>query len=344
MESNISSDKSDNDNDNDNDNNDEDYYDYHEIIFNTTTTTTSSNNHYVHELFKYLNTDEDQLYNKTIKLVLFNIANVSPNNKFIQFMLEKKNDVLSFPTVKICENIKPQISQLLNVDASLLKYKGYITFQGNIHLFIQIDQIFTPLFMQRDQQYWFCIIDEIVNYKKVCNFQIDCGCSDFLLSNPDFYTLKNPYTLRKYELPIIAYSGNVFNLSELDANFGVSRKNEYSICGPHFYFTTYEKAVEMGGWTKKNGSLEHIKGGINRFAIFCGDHHIIYKPQSKYTIPDDSDSIYVGEMQLNPEIYNESPMWVIKSSDNFKSLSYHLLDKTTLGEKWNRDYTQYFIS
>ena len=319
--------------------------DYHENIFINTNITnniiTNTNNNYVHELFKHLHTDEtDSIFNKTITLVFFNISDLSKNNKFIQYMLEKKDDVLSFPKIKITQNIKPEIAQLLNIhDVSILKYKGYTTFQGNIYLFVQTDKIFTPLFMKREQRYWFCILDEIVNYKKVCNFQIDSACRNFLLSNSDFYTLKNPDTYREYELPIIVYSGNIFNQVELDGHFGVSKKNEYSFFGPHFYFTTYEKAVEMGGWTKKN-----LNGGINRFAIFCGNHHIIYKPQLKYNVSETFDSIYVGEMQLNSHIYNDSPMWIVKSSANFKSLSYHLLDKTTLGEYWNRDYTQYFIS
>ena len=284
----------------------------------------ADDNNYVHELFKHLHTDDNDIIFKTqITLVLFNISNLSKNNKFIQFMLEKNGDVLSFPKIKINQNTKPEIAQLLNIDVSLLKYKGYTTFQGNIHVFIQTDEIFTPLFMQRNQRYWFCIVDEIVNYKKVCNFQIDGACSDFLLSNPDFYTLKNSNTRRVYELPIIVYSGNTFNQVELDGHFGVSKKNEYSFFGPHYYFTTYEKAVEIGG--KK---LE--KGGINRFALFCGKHHIIYKPQLKYNISEIFDSIYVGEMQLNSHIYNDSPIWIAKSSANFKSLSYHLLDKTIL--------------
>ena len=308
MESNTSSDD------------DEDDY-YPPLMNNISSNIIADNDNYVHELFKHLHTDNnDAIFNNTITLIFFNI---SKTNKFIQFMLEKKNDVLSFPKIKINQNIKPEIAQLLTVDVSLLKYKGYTTFQGDIHLFIQTDKIFTPLFMQRDQRYWFCIVDEIVHYKKVCNFQIDSGCSDFLLSNPDFYTLKNPDTFREYELPIIVYSGNIFNQVELDGHFGASKKNEYSFFGPHYYFTTYEKAVEMGG--KK---LE--KCGINRFAFFCGKHHIIYKPQLKYNVSETFDSIYVGEMQLNSHIYNDSPIWIVKSSANFKSLSYHLLDKTIL--------------
>ena len=329
MESNTSSD-------------DEDDY-YPPLMNNISSNIIADNNNYVHELFKHLHTDNnDAIFNNTITLIFFNISNLSKTNKFIQFMLEKKNDVLSFPKIKINQNIKPEIAQLLNVDVSLLKYKGYTIFQGDIHLFIETDKIFTPLFMKRDQRYWFCIVDEIVNYKKVCNFQIDSACRDFILSNPDFYTLKNPDTHYVYEIPIVVYSGNRFNQVELDGHFGVSKKNEYSFFGPHFYFTTYEKAVEMGGWCKKNG--ENVNGGINRFAVFCGKHHIIYKPQLKYNISERFDSIYVGEMQLNSHIYNDSPMWIVKSSANFKSLSYHLLDKTTLGEYWNRDYTQYFIS
>jgi hypothetical protein len=341
----------------DHDDEDDDYYPRPNYTI-TNSSSSVTNNNYVHELFKHLDTDHnDAIFNNTITLIFFNISELSKNNKFIQFMLEKKNDVLSFPKIKINQNIKPEIAQLLNVDVSILKYKGYTTFQGNIHLFIQTDKIFTPLFVQRDQRYWFCIVDEIVNYKKVCNFRIDSACRDFILSNPDFYTLKNPDTYRGYELPIIVYSGNIFNQVELDGNFGVSKKNEYSFFGPHFYFTTYEKAVEMGGWSDnktkciRNGCLltdneygRYIKGGINRFALFCGKHHIIYKPQLKYNVSETFDSIYVGEMQLNSHIYNDSPMWIVKSSANFKSLSYHLLDKTTLGEYWNRDYTQYFIS
>jgi ABC-type microcin C transport system permease subunit YejE len=61
-------------------------------------------------------------------------------------------------------------------------------------------------------------------------------------------------------------------------------------------------------------------------------------------MPAACNTLYIGIMQLNEHIFNDSPIWIAKKSNQFVPLSYHELDKNTLGDVWNKDYDNYFIS
>lgn len=317
---------------------------------------------YVYEIFKYLHTDELPTNTQNIHLVAYNI-NTQARLPFIQFMLHKnhENNCLSFPSIHITNNninnIKLDIQESIQIELTNIKYKGHTILNDSVYVFINIIEPPANLFMPRNQKYWFCIVDEIVNYKKACNFDILSNVTTFLLSNPDFFLLKDSDSLENIEIPIVAYSGSTFNETEITATFGPSRQSETSMFGANYYFTTYEKSVELGGWSpqkspeyKFNNLItdtltgQYIKGGINRYALFCLDQHVIYKPLTNYKIITGCDSIYVGEIQLNENILNDASIWVIKKEDQMVCLSYHLLDKTTLGDTWKKDYTQYFIS
>ena len=311
---------------------------------------------YVYEIFKYLETDYTKLIGKFVNIVIYNI-NYDISLPFIQFLLVKVRDRLSFYNLKLRPQIKNDISILILQNENNIKIKGYTEHNKQYYLFVNITQRPLPSLLNRTQSHWHCIVDEIINYNKVCNFDIDTQVSSFLLSNPDYFLLKNPNTMNNYETPIVVYSGSHVHQVELDGIFGPSKKSELSLFGPHYYFTTYEKAVEMGGWSSnksneyKFGKLitespngKYIKGGINRYCFFCLNHKVINKPKTIYKMPINCDSLYIGKMQINENIYNDSPVWIAKKSTQFTSLSYHELDKKTLGDEWNKDSTQYFIS
>ena len=290
-----------------------------------------NNKDYVHEIFKHLDTNDSFLFGKSVVLVVYNI-NVEGRFPFIQFMFQKTNNLLSFPTIQLTNKIKKDVALNIGSAESNLKCKGYTTYSRTHYLFININDtssVVPTRFLKRSQKFWFCVMDEIINYRKACNFDISTDSTNFLLSNPDLFLLKNAVNGTNYETPIVAYSGSTFHQTELDGMFGPSRKSELSLFGSNYYFTTYEKAIESSS----------DKGGINRYVLFEGNIKIIYKPFSNCKINDDFDSIYVGKIQVNENIFNLSPMWVVKYADQIVSLTYH-----EVGVTLNNDYSHYFIS
>lgn len=311
---------------------------------------------YVHEIFKHLYQDYSVIAEKVVNVVFFNINNdnITP---FIRFLLVKQEDTLSFYKTKLSLEIKKVVANLLLKDESAIRLKGYTAYNKNIYLFVDILDQQKPSLCKRNTQSWYCLVDEIINHRKICNFPIHPSVTEYLLSKPDYFLLKHPETKHNYEIPIVVYSGSRFHQVELDGIFGPQKKSETSLFGQHYYLTNYEKAVEMGGWSSnkseeyKFGNLitdtrygRYIKGGINRYALFCSKQMVIKEPKPHYRMPYNYDTLYIGIMQLNENIYNDSPIWITKKSTQFISLSYHELDKNTLGDEWNKDCVNYFIS
>jgi len=125
--------------------------------------------------------------------------------------------------------------------------------------------------------------------------------------------------------------------------------------------------------TADNG--KYIKGGIIRYAVFLGNNLIKQNYPSddideseikkeKLTNTDDNvyekmtlrlsdhdglwkqnyDSVYLGKLELDNGTYLKNcPLYVIKDYHNHASLSYHYIDKTTLGSKFDEKNIFYKI-
>lgn len=294
---------------------------------------------YVHEIFKHLDLNYSKIIGHPTNIVIYNISHdyVFP---FIQFLLVKQDDKLLFNNIKLSLNYKKDICNLLLEDESNIRIKGYTSFDKEYYLFVNIAKNLKPSFIERNFKNWYCLVDEIINHNSVCNFSISPNVTKFLLSNVDYFLLKNPETMTIYETPIVVYTGSNFHQVELDGIFGPSKQSELSLFGPHYYFTTYEMAVEMGHSINK----KYINAGINRYCLFCMKHKIINKPMVVYKMPPNYDSIYIGKMQINENIINKSPIWIALKSSQFASLSFHALHKNALSDECNKDYNKYFIS
>ena len=103
---------------------------------------------------------------------------------------------------------------------------------------------------------FFCIIDEIMNTRKVFDNCVDESVSDFFLQNIDLMFLTDQQN-RKYEIPKAFYVGSHLPLLHFTYVFGVSKTIEHSVFGPYYYFTDYDNC-------KINNE------GVIRFAIFLG--------------------------------------------------------------------------
>lgn len=197
------------------------------------------------------------------------------------------------------------------------------------YLFNSSKELFEPKFMNRKQQFWWCLVDELVNYKKILNFPVSSIVSNLLLENPSLIQLyyKNKVLsddgsgdgsgigrsdgekIELLETPSVGYHGSYYDLIPLIVSFGLRPSTLYPMMGPYYYFGTFRKAVRYAGWTSTykprkigdnfiaddNGLYN--KGGIVRFALFLG------KMKAFLNLPRDVDDLsdrYYNRIKLNP--------------------------------------------
>ncbi len=134
--------------------------------------------------------------------------------------------------------------------------------------------------LMRKTPFWWCLIDELVNYKKVTNFPVNNTVYNLFIDNPSLLYLRNQGEI--IEVPSVGYHGTFYELMEIIVKTGLRNSTLNPMMGPYYYFGTFRKAVRYAGWTStykprkirdrfiadKNGLYE--KGGIIRFVVFLG--------------------------------------------------------------------------
>jgi len=257
-----------------------------------------------------------------------------------------------------------------------VNFSGFLNDNENLYIFYQLkitNNFSTGLF--RTTPVWFVTVDEIINKKSVCNIEINDSLGEFFTDFIDLTVLKNEKD-ETIETPSIFYSGTHY--ANLKFNSIFSRGTiEGGIFGKHFYFTDYKNAVKEGGWSQNNQSLDvngknvtedknkngrFTRGGIIRYAVFVKKSSILFNnindsndeanlDELTRRITDyhgnwvhEYDSIFVGRPTLdNGNVFANGPLLAVKRYNQFLPLSYHYLNKTTLGEIWDRHNNEYFI-
>lgn len=221
----------------------------------------------------------------------------------------------------------------------------------------------------RNDLTWFVLPSEIINAKKICNIEIDYEVRELFTRIPRLALLTNTNTntnkiTNTFIIPDVVYSGGEYKKAEFNSVFCNSKTKEFDNCGEYFYFyNSFEKAVRFSGWTKEGGEHlidennklhthsssdrllvdneygRYILGGINRYAIFVeGDHYI--ETEYECSLTDELiEILYTGptitisyentiqETSVKPDI-------LAKHYESFTSLSYHGLNKISLGQQY----------
>jgi len=133
------------------------------------------------------------------------------------------------------------------------------------------------------------------------------------------------------------------------------------------------QSLEMKKKITENEMGKYTKGGIVRFAIFMGEIHVslnypnddtddselkkqilkennssIERQTTRITDYDGKwadmhDSIYIGKLELDDgRILKNAPLWVVKDYNQQVPISYHYIDKRTLGNTWDEN-GEYYI-
>ena len=296
--------------------------------------------------------DKNDTFERTFETVYICAYKINTSGMipFIQYLLYK-NDTLNFPSFKPIKNYSFLTSTHIN-DAStmlsfLLKstkkdynYTGCLTMDDDLYLFFDIsDETMTDM----GPKLWLSLMDEIINYNNICNFQIESTVSTLFLNNNQLLILHDTCG-NPYETPIVAFSGQHDSLLNFTFVFGVSDIDKSG----NYYFTDYQHSIKNGGWSKtglpeiKYGKLitenehgKYIKGGIVRFVLFLGKNGIINNTELLTTNwTTEFDSIYYNRLG--------TPTWIVSKLEQQYPLSYHYIDKKSLSASFNANDV-YFI-
>jgi hypothetical protein len=173
----------------------------------------------------------------------------------------------------IIERIKKYIiSFIFNGTTSLINSKdvlfdGFLEEKGDNYLFFNIknlEQCFYCSFNNQKNDLTLGLIDEIVNYTKIDDININPFIQDLFERNNEWKYLKNEND-ENYELPIVGYVSKNKKWLDFTLMFGET-VDPLGKMGNCYYFTNYENAQKENFERKKN------KGqcGMIKFALFPG--------------------------------------------------------------------------
>ena len=215
--------------------------------------------------------------------------------------------------------------------------------------------------LYRTTSTWFVLPSEIINTGEICNIEIDEMVIELFTNIPELGILTNPNNNEKYMIPDCVYTGGDHKNVIFNSVFGNNKMKAYTNSSEYYYFyRSFNDAIKDGGWITNGGTniinkniKSHIQspsnrilveneygryicGGINRYALFP-EGKIYIETNKEFSLTDNDITTvyqepviiicYSGEHDIKPDI-------LVKDYDYFVSLSYHILDKTLLGEKY----------
>lgn len=258
----------------------------------------------------------------TVHLCAYQV-NVQGLLPFLQFyMLKLDTDKIQFPKFEYKDDGSDFMMKcIVAIDLIFFSFKkpeqAYI-FQGfkimpgdkrNLYLFFDCSICSIESHkLDRINDVWLCIPDELINHKSVCNFPVDDSVMDFFDAFPEFLGLHDSLG-EPIESPTIAYIGGQDKQVDFYSVFGSPRllENGYT------KFTSYKNAI-----LEKKEVSGRI--GIVRFAIFLGSCR--FKTEDEpLVIGDAYDSLY---QNLLGESY-----WFLKRYEQQTVLTHHYINRST---------------
>ena len=252
-----------------------------------------------------------------IHICIYRINN-SGKIPFLQYLLNKyphskkpSSELLTFP-FRIYNSKKGSVLDIANkyvknIVKKTLESDGYLVYRKNIYVFYNIGNIVNIIGeKKRKDTWWWGLITEIINFKKIMNFNIYFNVFNIFLHNPLLIRL---YTLddKIIETPMVGFHGtNKFNVS-LIKSYGLLPSSVNGMFGPYYYFGTFRKAVRYAGWNSsytlqlRDGKpitnsvgRYNDNGSIIRFAIFLGKMRVFLNHPND---DDDMTDIVIEKMK-----------------------------------------------
>lgn len=303
----------------------------------------------------------------SINVCVYSI-NTDAKTPFLQYLLVNNGyDLLTLPKLPMYrlfnrEDIIPyskvylsgilQVKQFEEFSNDIL-FDGFYEYNDDLYLFFDL----TKCKLYIDETYLsnhvrFGLIDEIVNYRSICEMQIDNTTSSFFTKTEPIAYLYDEHN-NPYEIPVVGFVGKqTESKMKFTEMFGEIAKDKTAILGPYFYFTNYQNSI------KQTYTENTCKGGIVRFALFMGHtKHVENAPNDpideseikQHRLKDLTlnrqkecltlrisdhdglwantyDSVYVVNLELDDgSVLDDTPMIVLKEYVNQVPLSRHYM-------------------
>jgi len=374
-------------------NNAEDYLKNLEVEEKTNSAkkSSSTDNYFQYTIDKCLKTNFHEIKIKEGSHINFCCLRIIENTKYsqvlypyLQYLLfkypnsdDKESNLCIFPFKEYKKNMnilgegKIVVKKIFNKQYNCI---GYTLYDDEVYLFYNIDyKKSTEQFVKKkNEKFWWTLIDEICNHKKILNFPIHSSVYNLFYNKPSLIHLKN----RKghyIETPVALYNGEYFNKLPYLYIIGL-KSSTNALFGPFYYFTDYLGAFRRGGWSsnykmiKINNKLitdedgMYKKGGIIRYSVFLGKSRVILNNKNDHyhkTIINDNtkkkksvigkwaqkyDSVLGSKLKIDSEIYyNQTHYIVTKNLENINALTIHEIDMQSLKANWDPQYTGYSI-
>ena len=316
-----------------------DYINTDKLLLDVPINYDKKNHYYLYKITEVVETDFEHIHSiegKTkIHLCMYRI-NDSGHLPFLQYYLykypKKYHDCMILPYKKYdgrdsILSFSDTFARTLTSSLPLpeLTSVGYIQHDNNVYMFYDIGSIKNEVDEKfRSDKWWWVLISEIVNFKKVTNFPIHHNVTNLFIKHPDLLYLFNKES-KIIETPMIAYHGTPYQLMSLVKSYGLKASTLKAMMGPYYYFGTFRKVVRYAGWTSSynpryidgklvtdedgryldTDELEHGNpGGILRFALFLGEMKAFLNH------PDDPDDISEEKMKgFDIKMTDHRGMW-----------------------------------
>lgn len=317
-------------------------------------------------LFYKKNTKNEEIF--TLPEISINVIDKLDDNDF------KKKSIKSiseYVISKIFENFS-QTDKPYYMGYKLYDNEYYLFFEYNLNNNHNIDDNVAVKFKRHDKLIW-TTVSEIIDDKKILNFDIHDKSCKFFINNPDIITVYKDGGVLKHEIPTALYYGGHRTITNYVAVFGVSRRSTYASLGPYYYFANYENAMRYAIFSANNKPVQidgkyitiddhgrFDKGGLVRFVVFIGKmklyddkghpnviHKINIKKEPETSWVDDYNSAFTGLYEItnkentNDGIIYTQAKYVVKQYNQQVPLSYHYVNTNV--EITNNDYSRIFI-
>lgn len=344
----------------------------------------------------------------TIHICVYQI-NTSCQVPFIEYLMnnsynnKSKKQQFEFPNIKYAPSKRTLLDQAKNYvltvlfkDNEVVKYRGHLNTNNGIYLFFHkyFRKLKFPYKLSMiDDELWWIVTSEIVNFKKVLYIDVDKRATDLFIKNPAIMRLYdcNHHLL---ETPVVCYYGDQYQKITYLAFFGLLKAPLKSSFGPFYVGTNFLSSMKYACYTNDYKPFElydgtaltigkygkYVEGGVLRSILFVGKMKVFLKTD----VPDDSqisqelaktdesvrkllairdsngnwtenyDTAYSGLYFVstgndnnvpdeNKKIAVNTVEWFFKNYEHSSILSYHIVDTSTIPEKYNVDYADYKI-
>ena len=215
--------------------------------------------------------------------------NTKGKSPFLQYFLYKEKrenntgESFTFPTFKYdpYTNVIAKVITIMEMlcmsyyKGSNYIYKGFKIYKNDIYIFFDCSQLdIESVRLDRNNDLWLVLIDEIINKGYVCNYKITDTVIDFFYNNNELIFLRD-LNYEIYETPTVLYASCPERRLHFCSVFGISSfSDELNLFGNYYYFTDFKNIfkqtrMDKSGPGSGSGS-EEKETGIIRLAVFLG--------------------------------------------------------------------------